>query len=386
MNVQCPHCKALHWMAEKLSSSSQRSPKFGMCCNQGKVALPPHPDPPPQIRELYESLEQRCKDFRNNIWKYNRAFAFTSLGVNEVKSLNNGRGPPVFCISGELCHWSGALAPRDGQLPKYAQLYVYEPREAMDARMQQNPGLNRQTMQQLQDYLTVNHQYAGIYRHAWEILRLHPNIENHCVRLHVIPGSDHRRYNLPTVDEPAIVIPNTPFTSRRDILLRARDGPLHRVHDTHSAYCPLQYPLLFLCGTDGWHDMLKQTGTNKRLSQRAFIIYYAFVRPNEFSTILHGGRLFCRYMVDMFASVDQNRLLYLEMNQPKLRASLYSGLEDAVAEGDNNLDLNHLGTRTVLPSSYTGGPRNMSQCYQDSMAIARYYRKVDLFLTMTTNP
>ena len=28
----------------------------------------------------------------------------------------------------------------------------------------------------------------------------------------------------------------------------------------------------------------------------------------------------------------------------------------------------------------------MGQCYQDSMAIAHYFQKVDIFLTMTTNP
>jgi hypothetical protein len=74
------------------------------------------------------------------------------------------------------------------------------------------------------------------------------------------------------------------------------------------------------------------------------------------------------------------------MNQGTLRASLYSGLEDAIHAGDDDVDLNELGQRTVLPSSYIGGPRHMGQRFQDSMAIARYYRKVDIFLTCTTNP
>lgn len=386
MNVACAHCGALHWIGEKLARSSDHSPKFGMCCHEGQISLPQRQDPPRHIQELFLSQEPHAREFRENIWKYNRAFSFTSLGVNEVHSVNNGRGPPVFCITGELCHWSGSLVPHNGQLPKYAQLYIYEPREALAARMQQNQDLDEQIMETLQTFLLQHHQYAPVYRHAWEILRLHPNIENHTVTLHLIPGSDRRRYNLPTCDEPAVIIPTTPFNSHRDIVLRSRDGPLHRIYDIHPAYCPLQYPLLHLFGEDGWHEGLTVVNSNKRLSQCKAISYYLEVRPNQFSTLLRGGRLFCRYIVDMYASVDQNRLLYLQNHQPQLRASLYSGLEDAVGEGDDNLDLNNVGSRTVLPSSYIGGPRNMSQCYQDSMAIARYFRKVDIFLTMTTNP
>ena len=54
-------------------------------------------------------------------------------------------------------------------------------------------------------------------------------------------------------------------------------------------------------------------------------------------------------------------------------------------DGDN-VDLHELGQRIILPSSYIGGPRHMTQRFQDAMAIAHYFRKVDIFLTMTTNP
>ncbi|EKM74497.1 hypothetical protein AGABI1DRAFT_47875, partial [Agaricus bisporus var. burnettii JB137-S8] len=135
MNVACAHCGALHWIGEKLARSSDHSPKFGMCCHEGQISLPQRQDPPRHIQELFLSQEPHAREFRENIWKYNRAFSFTSLGVNEVHSVNNGRGPPVFCITGELCHWSGSLVPHNGQLPKYAQLYIYEPREALAARM-----------------------------------------------------------------------------------------------------------------------------------------------------------------------------------------------------------------------------------------------------------
>jgi hypothetical protein len=44
--VVCPSCSALHWMEERLARSSERSPKFGMCCNSGKISWPAMSDPP----------------------------------------------------------------------------------------------------------------------------------------------------------------------------------------------------------------------------------------------------------------------------------------------------------------------------------------------------
>ena len=102
--------------------------------------------------------------------------------------------------------------------------------------------------------------------------------------------------------------------------------------------------------------------------------------------MLRGGRLLQRFMVDMFASIDQSRLLWFRLNQPTIQACLYSGLEDAAAQGDDEVDLHTLGQRFILPSSYIGGPRHMQQHFQDSMAIARYFGQVDIFMTVTTNP
>lgn len=69
-----------------------------------------------------------------------------------------------------------------------------------------------------------------------------------------------------------------------------------------------------------------------------------------------------------------------------IRASLYSGLQDVTATADADVDLNSIGWRTVLPSSYIGGARHMHGIFQDSMAIARYFQKIDLFITVTANP
>lgn len=102
--------------------------------------------------------------------------------------------------------------------------------------------------------------------------------------------------------------------------------------------------------------------------------------------LLRCGRLFTHYVVNMFASADQQCLAWIERNQPIFRAARFNNLEDATVHDGDNLDLNDLGQCVILPSSYTGGPCNMSQAFQDSMAIACYFHKVDIFLTVTTNP
>jgi hypothetical protein len=39
-----------------------------------------------------------------------------------------------------------------------------------------------------------------------------------------------------------------------------------------------------------------------------------------------------------------------------------------------------------LPSSFIGGRRDMTQCYEDGMAIVLNNGKPNIFLTMTCNP
>ncbi len=77
--------------------------------------------------------------------------------------------------------------------------------------------------------------------------------------------------------------------------------------------------------------------------------------------LLQGGRLQQQYIVDAYAAIKQNRLKYLRLNQKKLRADLYQGLQDAIAVGDTSAIT--IGQRIILPSSFTVGPRHMVQNY-----------------------
>ena len=418
MEIPCPHCGALHWLAEKLAASSKRSPKFGMCCIEGKVQLPALEAPPEPLRWLLTTGGHDATTFWDEIWKYNRALSFTSLGVDEDHSVNQGWGPPVFRIFGELHHRSGALVPTGTRPASYAQLYIYEPQAALDVRMQQNAGLDHEIMHGLQTMLSQHHQYVPVYCHAFEILQGYDPRNDAEVRLRLTPGLDRRCYNLPTADEVAVILPGNHSTEPRDIVLRLRSGPLHRISDLHPPYTPLQYPLLFPQGENGWYPemALRETADqrngrvqqhegrlqrrrnrglevqdgnlpeSRRLTLTRYVAHQLHYRPQEFNLLLRGGRLLTRYVVDMFASADQQRLSWVERNQHIFRAARFNNLEDAAAYDGENFDLNELGQRVILPSSYIGGPCNLGQGFQDSMAIACYFRKVDIFLTMTTNP
>ena len=55
--------------------------------------------------------------------------------------------------------------------------------------------------------LLNHHQYAPIYRHAYEILEHYDPDDDVSIHLQVAPAHDHRRYNLPTADEVAMILP-----------------------------------------------------------------------------------------------------------------------------------------------------------------------------------
>jgi hypothetical protein len=87
---------------------------------------------------------------------------------------------------------------------------------------------------------------------------------------------------------------------------------------------------------------------------------------------LWGGNLFQQFVVDAWASVEQSNLNWIKNNQKELQADVYSGLRDAVlGDRDNNLNLAEHGQRIILPSTFVGSERFMTQLFQDAMAIVR---------------
>ncbi|XP_048502683.2 uncharacterized protein LOC104896527 [Beta vulgaris subsp. vulgaris] len=169
----------------------------------------------------------------------------------------------------------------------------------------------------------------------------------------------------------------------RDIMIESINGQLMYIKDTAGYYDPLQYPLLFPYGSYGW-DLNSCTTTGRKLTCREFYAYMFQMRQHLDSLLLRGGRLLQQYVVDNCVKMQASKLRWIALNQDKVRADLYKGLEDSLNAGEHNTE--KVGRRTILPSSFVGSPRDMHQRYQDAMALVQKFGKPDIILTMTCNP
>ena len=68
-------------------------------------------------------------------------------------------------------------------------------------------------------------------------------------------NKDGRTYNLPTANEVAALIVGDigDFDKKRDIIVETRSGLLKRINELHPLYMPMQYPILFPYGEDGYN-------------------------------------------------------------------------------------------------------------------------------------
>ncbi|VDM95768.1 unnamed protein product [Onchocerca ochengi] len=86
---------------------------------------------------------------------------------------------------------------------------------------------------------------------------------------------------------------------------------------------------------------------------------------------------------NMSAEIETECLIFIRLNQIKLRSEKCIHLQDAVVNDDNTTNIGRL---TILLSSYAGSPRHMLEYIQDAVAYVRHYRHPDLFITSTCNP
>ena len=214
------------------------------------------------------------------------------------------------------------------------------------------------------------------------------NVAN--LQVQIISARGDRQYIQPTANKVAALIvgEDTGHVTHRDIVLVTRDGNLKRISETHPSYMPLQYPLLFPYGTDGWHCAIRFSPFAVRkkefVSMREFYAYCMQFRQNEGHTLLKGAKLFQQFVVDCYVAIEHYRLNFMKTHQFILRANVYHDLEDVVLAGDT--DVSTIGRRFVLSSSFSGGSRNMVQHFQDAMAICRTIENLDIFITFTCNP
>ena len=151
----------------------------------------------------------------------------------------------------------------------------------------------------------------------------------------------------------------------------------------------MAYPLIFPKGDFGWDINLFHNGefasaVRNRVTQTQFYNFRIAI-CSEFSALHLSGRLFQQFLVDAYVKVEGQRLDFIRRNQAQLRADSYRGLHDFLEIEAERQGL-CAGRVTVLPSTFSGSPRNMHQKYLDAMAFVAKKGKPDLFITFMCNP
>lgn len=371
-DTPCQHCGALRWRGERT----------GLCCADGKVMLDPLPEPPPLLRQLWTADTLEARTFREHARRLNNALALASQKVKEVFPPQQGFSPCVV-LQGRLYHQVGPLQAAEGEVPTFAQIYINDPDcdhpEAEAAIRLGHCRLPASTpaptqrrllslLEQLQLLLREVNPFVQDFLHAAELPEDEVRQANLIISAEARPANQHpRRYNRSEGwKEVTVLIDEQP--GHQDIVLRRRpdrEGPyLQIINETHRAFEPLHFVLLFPEGTTGWHPQLQQArpGNNGQVRTVTALQYYAHrlqIRPVVDDSMLRACRLLQEYCCSGFARVETQRLLYLARNQAQIRAEVYQHLRDAVA-GDHLEDgAAVLGRQVILPATFVGGPRYM---------------------------
>ncbi|GKA51643.1 DNA helicase [Tanacetum coccineum] len=126
-----------------------------------------------------------------------------------------------------------------------------------------------------------------------------------------------------------------------------------------------------------------QSARDKRLTMNMYYAYHIHDRLNCYTLLPIGGRLFQQYMVTAYCSIEQSMIDYIRKKQNDIRNEYLSGLYNVVMRCDR--DGSDVGTRTILPQSFIGSPRNMYAHYLDALEIFRVHGNLSFFITFTCN-
>ncbi|GKC73843.1 DNA helicase [Tanacetum coccineum] len=329
----CEHCKAKFWYGERLKGySKDQQPHYHKCCSGGKVVLENEREPPEYIKLLFGD-----RNFLDHIRVYNHMFSMTSFGARVDESINNGRGPYVFKISGQIYHWISTLCPFVGDPPRFLQLYIYDTENEVANRMRhfggtQSAGLNEHTVEGLMHLLDECNELVRLFRTARDKCN-GQQIPDFKIRLYSVVGA--REYDLPTSQTlGAIVFENGQNTETDyDVIIESKDGFPQRINKLHSSYMALQFPLIFVYGQPGFHTEMKlrMPGKEKRLSMNMYYMYQLHERFDSYGLLFRAGRLFQQYVVGVFAVQATGLIIQATSSNIGKIMYMYSHYLDALA-------------------------------------------------------
>lgn len=237
----CHFCSAKTWKGESAN----------ICCSNGEVSLPNYNAPPEPMKSLIHGTHPMSKHFMKVIRKYNNCFNMTSFKTSANVPQNIGF-MPTFKDQGQIYHRAGSLLPMQDEPPKFLQIYfVGDEISETETRSGAIPGTETSLIQKLQRMLHMHNEYVRTLKMALEENQGSGDLQI-IIKANKRPADGHARvYNAPTVNEVAIIINGIEF-EKRDIVLKKRSNDLQTICETHIAYDPLQYPLMFPRGENGY--------------------------------------------------------------------------------------------------------------------------------------
>ncbi|XP_071718473.1 uncharacterized protein [Rutidosis leptorrhynchoides] len=245
---------------------------------------------------------------------------------------------------------------------------------------------NVEIVEQLLEVLNAKNAVVKLFRIARDRI-VDMDVPDFRIRLYDVIGS--KQYERPTSDAVGAIVFETGDISRTDydLIVEYKGGTLKRVNKLHALYMSLQFPLLFVYGQPGYHLGLtlrdvgsRSTRKKNKMTMNMFYSYQLHDRYSAFNLLGKCGRLFQQYIVTAYCSIELDRIDYVKNNQREIRNEYLSGLYDAINRGDHYGS--DVGSRTILPASFTGGPRYMYSHYLDALAISRVYGNPILLYTI----
>ena len=382
------------------------------CCLNGKISLKRFTKPTDTFLQLWFKDNQESRVFRKFSRSFNNGLCLSSLRVNERRF----RGyTPSIVFEGRVHQYVGPLQAKEGEEPRFAQLFVHDPaleKTARVANMQMPATLSLEERQfvnaiveNLQEDLKQINPFVKDFR---QIVELSPDDLQGgrlVISAKARPQGEHeRRYNLSVnLQEVSVLTDSRPH----DLVITLRDGGLQVVSDLNPNAMPLHFTVLFPWGDKGWDPEARNENTNKRLTAREFFIYHLAIRDKPLTYeeaskkdvvdyIHRGGRLFQEWICMAWITTENQRLNYQELNQKALRADTYRNVRQVInarqlavdTRGDDLYpDDNALRVGTkILSRAFVCSPRWYHMQFLDAMAICREYHKPDFFITMTCNP
>lgn len=250
-----------------------------------------------------------------------------------------------------MYHFIHDLYPATGK-GKNLQLYFYDNENEVANRIACSAKVQETMIIKLMNILQVN-PYSFFLKSLTDV----PELSQFYITLKYDSGLDQRVYNLPTTSEVSAIWVDEGIHTilKPPIRIYPHSNKSQVVDYYYRCYDPLQYPLLFPYGQDGWHCGIKkiqqpnnttscnvycereylpsvknmctidnflhmeaevleqQKKKRNNVSCREYYCYKIQMRDDENDELLHTGRIFQQYIVDVFIKVEtQARFIFLQ--------------------------------------------------------------------------